>query len=149
MIMWNCRCVTFTPKKATNRSRMIYHIGTYQHRTISPPLPPPSHHRNPTSDDERDMCEGSRDSCKDELAVNMVIHTSVAEHTYSSESTNRCFAVHDLSSGEWCYINLELECNLMFQWWSLYSHDVSLNSKVDEQVWFGLFLTSRCWTELQ
>ena len=49
-------------------------IPTTDHlTTISTIISPPSHHRNPTTHEERDACEGKADSCKDELAVNKVL----------------------------------------------------------------------------
>ena len=59
-------------------------IPTSDHLTTAPTtITPPSQHRNPTTDEERDVCEAiagrdfAGDSCKDELAVNKVNHTSI------------------------------------------------------------------------
>ena len=71
-------------------------IPTTNHLTTAPTtISPPSQHRNPTTDEERDVCEGiagrefAGDSCKDELAVNKVYHTSITQYTYLSDSTIR------------------------------------------------------------
>ena len=71
-------------------------IPTPNHLTTAPTtISPPSQHHNPTTDEERDVCEGiagrefARDSCKDELALNKVNHTSIAQHTNRSDSSNR------------------------------------------------------------
>ena len=65
-------------------------IPTPDHLTTAPTnISPPSQHRNHTTDDEIDVCEEMGDSCKDELAVNKVNHTSIAQHTYPSDSVIR------------------------------------------------------------
>ena len=65
-------------------------IPTADHLTTAPTnITPPSQHRNPTTDEERDVCEGKGDSCKDELAVNKVNQTSIVQNTYPSDSTIR------------------------------------------------------------
>ena len=60
-------------------------IPTSDHLTTAPTtISPPSQHRNPTTEEERDVFEAiavrefACDSCKDELAVNKVNHTSIA-----------------------------------------------------------------------
>ena len=71
-------------------------IPTPDHLTTAPTtISPPSQHRNPTNDEERGVCEAiagrefAGDSCKDELAVNKVYHTSIAQYTYLSDSSIR------------------------------------------------------------
>ena len=68
------------------------HIGTPSHLTTAY-----QGHLNisPSNDNERDMCEATAgrefagDCCKDELAANKIIHTSIVQHTYTSESVIR------------------------------------------------------------
>ena len=65
-------------------------IPSTDHLTTAPTnISPPSPHRNPTTDEERDVCEGKGDSYKDELAVNKVNHTSLVQYTYLSDSVIR------------------------------------------------------------
>ena len=71
-------------------------IPTPDHLTTAPTtISPPSQHRNPTTDEERDVCEAiagrqfAGDSCKDELAVNKVNNTSIAQHKNPSDSVIR------------------------------------------------------------
>ena len=60
-------------------------IPTPDHLTTAPTtISPPSQHHNPTTDEERDVCEAiagrefAGDSWKDELAVKKVYHRSIA-----------------------------------------------------------------------
>ena len=71
-------------------------IPTADHVPTAPPtISPPSQHRNRTTDEERDVCEAiagrefAGDSCKDELGVNKVNHTSIVQDTYPSDSVIR------------------------------------------------------------
>ena len=68
-------------------------IPSTDHLTTAPTTnSKPSQQRNPTTDEEREVCEAiagrefAGNSCKDELALNKVNHTSIAQHPYPSNS---------------------------------------------------------------
>ena len=60
--------------ESTDKELPTCDIPTPDHLTTAPTnISPPALHRNPTTEEERDVCQGKRDSCKDELAVSKVL----------------------------------------------------------------------------
>ena len=137
----NCRWVT-TPKTTSNRHKRMSQPATYQHRTISSPLPPPSHHHL---------------SCKTTIAnpipsshhpptMNVKWMNVIVWRYLPSEYVIRCLSFWICRSRS---LPLNSEFNLSRSWFNRISFDVSLYLIVNEVASSRFHRTFQCRRDIQ